>query len=279
MPRPTRRPVWQPAASTRPTRSYQERSPPRFLVSAPPIAIAPAEAKAGRSIRLGQLADAQRYLTSHAGPALRWTARAALVTGLAAGIVWAVRAYRASAPAPAATIAPAEAVATIARAASAETALAGVGVAKKPAAPQPSVKRTGRLQIDSDPSGALIMVDGKEHGTTPLAVEDLSPGSHVVLFKSPKGTVQQTVTVTENRTTQVNEGIYSGWLHVSSPIELLISTRGKTVRLDDAHQVMLPPGSHTLTLANRPLNFQETRTVEITPGGTTSSRSSRRWRR
>jgi hypothetical protein len=42
------------------------------------------------------------------------------------------------------------------------------------------------------------------------------------------------------------------------------------VRLDDASQVMLPPGSHTLTLANRQLNFQQTRTVEITPGGTTS---------
>jgi hypothetical protein len=221
--------------------------------------VPPATPQVGTDSRIGQLAGALGILTSHAGPALRWTARAALVTGFAAAVVWAVRAYRA--PASPTAVVPTVTV---------DTGAAVASVTSKPVVPEPPAKRTGRLQIDSDPSGAVVLVDGKERGTTPLAVDDLPVGSHVVVFKSPKGTVQQTATVTENRTTQVNEGIYSGWLHVSSPIELRISTGSKTVRLDDANQAMLPPGSHTLTLANRPLNFEVTRTVLITPGGTTS---------
>lgn len=235
-----------------------------IALDTPPAAIAPAPyADPGLAQRPREFADSLRLLTSRAGPALRWTTRAALATGVAAGVVWAVRAYRVPASAPSAPAAPIAAVAGVAPVTATDTA-------KKPAAPEPPIKRTGRLQIDSDPSGALILVDGKEQGTTPLAVEDLQPGSHVVVFKSPKGTVQKTVTVSANRTVQVNEGIYAGWFHLSSPIELQVSAGGRTVRLDDASQVMLPPGTHTLTLANRPLNFQETRTVEITPGGTTS---------
>ena len=208
--------------------------------------------------RAGDLIDAVRPLASLAGPALRWGGRMALVTGVAAGLVWAAREYQARRIA-----APARVVAVAAPATSAE---------KKPAAPpaEAPVKRTGRLQIDSDPSGALVLVDGKERGTAPLAIDNVAAGSHAVVFQSPKGTVQRTVTVTANRTTQVNEGIYSGWLHVSSPIALQVAAGDRSVRLDDSNQVLLPPGSHVLTLTNRALEFHDTRDVEITPGGTVS---------
>ena len=124
--------------------------------------------------------------------------------------------------------------------------------------------------MDSDPPGAHVLVDGKERGLAPLAIDGLSIGSHTVTIHGEKGTVERTVAITAARTTQVNEAIYSGWLHISSPIELQIVDNDHGVRLDDRNQVLLSAGEHALTLSNKALGFAETRSVNVTPGGTAS---------
>jgi hypothetical protein len=57
---------------------------------------------------------------------------------------------------------------------------------------------------------------------------------------------------------------------VLSPFQLTISEGTRAIRLDDRNQVMLPPGSHDLRLANRALGFDETRSVDVRPGETTA---------
>jgi hypothetical protein len=229
--------------------------------------VSPAGRNAGAGVHLTGLTERFRQIASHS--AFKWSWRVALAASVAAGLVWTLRDYgtrRITAPPAAAAVA----AAAPAPARKIEKAIPKDKDERKPLQADAPGRSGGRLQIDSDPPGAQIIVDGKDHGTAPVAIEGLSPGSHTVVFKNEKGTVQRTVTVTANRTTQVNEGIYSGWLHVSSPIELQIAADGRGLRLDDNHQVMLPPGSHTITLANRAFGFQQTRVVEITPGGTAS---------
>lgn len=133
-----------------------------------------------------------------------------------------------------------------------------------------TVHKNGRLEVESTPAGARVLVDGRERGVTPLTIDDLPAGEHTLALQSTEGTVQRRVTVAEEKTTQVAEAIFSGFLHVSSAIELEISEGPRSIRLNDRNQVLLGPGTHQIRFANRALGFSEVRNVEITPGDVTA---------
>src|SRR5690606_17793543 len=52
-------------------------------------------------------------------------------------------------------------------------------VAPAPAATPPAAK-TGTLLIESRPSGATALVNGRSVGVTPVTIEDLAPGAYTV---------------------------------------------------------------------------------------------------
>jgi hypothetical protein len=131
-----------------------------------------------------------------------------------------------------------------------------------------SKKPTGRLVISSGSTSARVLVDGAMRGMTPLTLDDLAVGPHVVRFESVKGSVQRSVTIADGQTAQVEETIFPGWLLLDAPIELTITEGTRAIRLDDRSQAMLPPGPHELRLENRALGYQEVRQVEVRPGET-----------
>jgi hypothetical protein len=62
----------------------------------------------------------------------------------------------------------------------------------------------------------------------------------------------------------------SGWVAVSAPFEITITSGNEALSLDDRGRAMLAPGKHRLRFQNSELGYDETRTVEITPTGTTT---------
>jgi hypothetical protein len=133
-----------------------------------------------------------------------------------------------------------------------------------------TAKRTGRLRVSSDPSGARVLVDGKFRGSTPLELDDVVAGSHAVVLETAKGSVRRSVVVGEDQVAEVSESIYSGWAHVSTPFEVTISERGTALRLDDRNQIMLTPGVHTLQFENKALGYRQVHQVDVKPGATSS---------
>jgi hypothetical protein len=127
-------------------------------------------------------------------------------------------------------------------------------------------RTTGGLKIESTPPGARILVDGTDRGNTPIELDDLAPGKHVVVLESNVGTVQRTVTVTAGLVAEVNESIFAGFLTIYSPFEVSITEGARAFRADDRGEIMLPAGHHELKLSNRALGFEETRSVDLTPG-------------
>ena len=117
-----------------------------------------------------------------------------------------------------------------------------------------------------------MTVDGKPHGVTPVTVGDLSPGNHEVALESSAGTVRRTVTVAANQTAQLEESIFSGWLAVYAPFEIVISESNRVLRPDERGQILLPPGLHDLRVSNRTLGYEADANVEIKPGATTNLR-------
>jgi len=187
---------------------------------------------------------------------VRWSGRAGVVAGLLAIVVgggWFARTY------------------WLKLAASPKTSTAVL--TSVPAAPELRDRRrgrTGRLLVASEPAGARVLVDGRVRGVTPLTIDDLSVGSHLVVLDGNNGSVRRTVVVTSERAARITESIYSGWLKVFAPFELEITEDTRGIRLDERNQALLPPGPHNLWFENRALGYRETRHVEIEPGATAS---------
>ena len=149
-----------------------------------------------------------------------------------------------------------------------DTRARGAAAAAAPVGGAAGTKGNGRLQVDSSPTGARVLVDGKERGITPLTLEALPVGSHKVIIRGDQGSVQRTIAIAAGELAQLNESIYSGWLHVTAPFEVRISEGRKAITLDDSNQVLLPPGPHDIRFENRGLGLREIRHVEIRPGET-----------
>jgi CheY-like chemotaxis protein len=132
-----------------------------------------------------------------------------------------------------------------------------------------SPKTTGRMQVNSEPGGARVFVDGAPRGVTPLTLDDLNLGSHTVVLESAAGSVTRSVIVKGDEAATLTETIYAGWLKVFSPFDLTITEGTRALRLDDRYQVLLPAGPHELRFENRALGYQEMRRVDVQPGVTT----------
>jgi PEGA domain len=139
-------------------------------------------------------------------------------------------------------------------------------------APAAGRRATGSVKVATTPAGARVTVDGKPHGVTPVTVSDLSPGNHEVAVESSAGTVRRTVTISANQTATLEESIFSGWLAVYAPFEIVISEANRVLRPDERGQLLLPPGMHDLRVSNRTLGYEATWNVEIKPGETTNLR-------
>jgi hypothetical protein len=129
-----------------------------------------------------------------------------------------------------------------------------------------SAKTVGRLQVNTEPAGAHVLVDNVSRGVTPLTLDDVPLGVHTVVLESGGGSIKRSVTIKSDEQASLTETIYPGWLKVFAPFEITISEGSKVLRLDDREQVMLPAGPHDIRFENRALGYQETRHVEVQPG-------------
>jgi hypothetical protein len=132
---------------------------------------------------------------------------------------------------------------------------------------------TGTLQVRTEPSGARVAVDGQPKGTTPLTLSDLASGEHSVTLENEFGSAKHTVVVQPGipATLVVPLGapqgaIVSGWMSVSAPIELQIYEQGRLLGSSSIDRIMLAAGTHEIEIANEPLGFRTTRTIQVSPG-------------
>jgi eukaryotic-like serine/threonine-protein kinase len=135
----------------------------------------------------------------------------------------------------------------------------------------------GRLEIGSEPPGALVVLDGISKGVTPLVIADAAAGQHRVTVSAGGNSVNRTVNVTPGATATLVVSIApapvaadssAGWLTVQAPMDLDIMEDGRILGSTRMERVMLPVGSHRIELANPALEFTTARTVQIAAGRT-----------
>ena len=137
---------------------------------------------------------------------------------------------------------------------------------------------TGQLQVQSQPAGAKVQVDGVDRGVAPVTVPNLTPGTHEVVMTSAAGSVKQVVNVQAGGTASIvapiiatdpaSAGPVSGWISVQAPVSVEIREGGKLIGTSEADRLMVTAGHHELEIVNPLLGYKVTRTVQVLAGKT-----------
>jgi hypothetical protein len=133
------------------------------------------------------------------------------------------------------------------------------------------------VRIDTKPSGARVLVDGKVRGRSPLSVAGLNPGQHTVRVERGPQFLQVDVMLEsgaqrslplefEPLASEPTEG--HGWLAVSMPVELQAYEKGRLVGTSRAGPWQLEAGSHEIEFINQALGVRVRRTVDVAAGKT-----------
>ena len=134
-----------------------------------------------------------------------------------------------------------------------------------------TVPTTGGLLVRTDPPGALVTVDRVQRGASPATIAELSPGEHTVVVSSDGVSVEQAVTVEPGVTASlvvplVARDRLSGWIAVSSPIDVQIYEDGKLLGTNQTDRVMVSAGEHRIDFINDALGFRINRKLTVAPG-------------
>jgi hypothetical protein len=133
-------------------------------------------------------------------------------------------------------------------------------------APPPPPPTTGSIEVLSNTPGSKVLVDGKPRGETPLIIDDLKPGRHIVVVRAPNGNVRRAVMVKVGETTKIDLAVYSGWVVVSAPVELKVLEDGKVIGTAGEGPIVLAAGHHTIEVASEALEYRSSHSVDIQPG-------------
>lgn len=139
----------------------------------------------------------------------------------------------------------------------------------------PSVQ-LGQIQIRTEPAGAHVSVDGVPRGRSPLLVDGIAPGEHLVTLESSFGTVKQTVTVAAATTaslvvplTAAEGAPVSGWVSVSTPVDVQVFENKQLLGTSQSDRLMVSAGRHDFEIVNEPLGYRVVKTVQVPPGKVT----------
>ncbi len=142
---------------------------------------------------------------------------------------------------------------------------------------------SGRLDVQSEPSGATVSIDGRHYGVTPLTLGSVTPGARRIVLRLGGREVRQTVRVEPGATASViapmrsvpvpataNASVPpvagSGWVAIASAADLDIMEEDVLVGSTRSPQVMMPAGLHTLRLVSPALGYETVQQVRVEPG-------------
>lgn len=137
----------------------------------------------------------------------------------------------------------------------------------------------GKLQVRTEPSGAKVTVDGHVFGRSPVTVEGLTPGSHLVVLENDLGSVKETVTIEAGATASLvvpmstpQGAPVSGWIAVNAPADVQIFENGRLLGSSKSERIMVSVGRHELEVVNETLGYRATQVVQVQPGQLSSFR-------
>jgi hypothetical protein len=131
---------------------------------------------------------------------------------------------------------------------------------------------SGGVSVTTDPPGEVVLLDGVERGRTPLRLDGIAAGPHVVTVRGGGGTHRRSIDVAPGVTTSlvISTAASPGWLTVSTAVPMQVREDGQMVGTTEVKRMMLAAGEHDLEFVADAVGFTTRRAVRITAGqGTT----------
>jgi hypothetical protein len=137
----------------------------------------------------------------------------------------------------------------------------------------PGASEHGRLEIQSDPAGAQVVVNGTPRGVTPLTLAAIEPGQHRVVISNGDNTVNRTVNVAAGATASVvaslaPAGAAGGWISIEAPFDMDVLENGRVIGTSAMERLMLPAGKHELELVSEAFGVRTSASVQVPAGKT-----------
>jgi hypothetical protein len=149
---------------------------------------------------------------------------------------------------------------------------AGARLSENVDLPNPA-RKSGQLEVTSDPQGARVTLDGNPAGVTPLSLPNVGAGRHVIIVSQGESTVNRSVDVSAGASASVFVALgargskeSTGWFALEAPVELRILENGQVLGLSGGAPLMLPAGRHQLEFVNDSIEMRLTRTVTVDSG-------------
>jgi PEGA domain len=156
------------------------------------------------------------------------------------------------------------------------TIAAGTQVTQYIEMPGPATAALGALQVRTEPPGAPVSVDGVSRGRSPVLVEGLRPGDHIVVVESEFGSMKQTVAVTAATTASLvvpleraDGAPVSGWVSVAAPVDVQILENKRLLGTSQSERIMVSAGRHELEIVNEVLGYRTVKVVQVPAGRVT----------
>jgi hypothetical protein len=115
---------------------------------------------------------------------------------------------------------------------------------------------TGELRVESTPDGARVMLDGKESGFTPLTLNNVPAGRHLLVLEGENGTVRRTVRVQAGERTIARYEITGGFIAITSKFPVEVYEGSRKVGVSSDGHISMTPGRHKVTLVNGRFNYR-----------------------
>jgi hypothetical protein len=156
---------------------------------------------------------------------------------------------------------------------------------------------TGRIDVASNPPGALVSLNGVARGLTPFILTGLPAGRHTIVVSRGSFSESRTVELDPGGATAVSVRIpasvvastpaprvptqqvssasagsgaiapgTAGWLTLDLPIDVMVYQDGRLRGNTRDGRVMLPAGTQNVVLANPAYEYRETVAVTMTKG-------------
>jgi PEGA domain len=153
---------------------------------------------------------------------------------------------------------------------------------------------TARVDVASNPPGAIVSLDGSARGVTPIVLSGLIAGTHEIVISRGGVSVSRTVELANGEARAVSAHLPTGerstsngasrpespapptrsapaassWMSVDSPIELQVFEDGRLLGSTGDGRVAVPPGIHDFTLVNTLLEYRQALSLTTEAGRT-----------
>jgi PEGA domain len=135
---------------------------------------------------------------------------------------------------------------------------------------------TGSLQVVTEPAGKIVSIGGVDRGRSPVTIDALPAGDHILTVRGTTGSVRRTVTVKAGETVSLVMSAATpgapaaGWLSVRAASRLELREHGTLIGTTETDRIMLPAGDHDIEIVNDAVGYRSTRQVEVLSGRTTT---------